>query len=185
MRFMLLHAPRGTGDWQVMSWAPEDLKAHLSFMKRFAEELGQSGELVSAEGLASPAEAKIVRATAHAAPAVADGPFPEAKEFLAGYWIVEVEQPERAYEIAAKASAAPGKAGVPLNMPIEVRQLIAGHYRLDAVRGHLRERMRNHDQAIAHYRDAAERTTSIPERNYLTARAVRLAAARQPAPDRA
>jgi hypothetical protein len=127
MRFMLMmHAPRGTGDWQVMSWAPEDLHSHIGFMKRFTSELRDAGELVAAEGLASPGEAKIVRATGQSAPAVTDGPFPEAKEFLAGYWIVEVDRPERAYEIAAKASAAPGKAGVPLNMPIEVRQVMSG-----------------------------------------------------------
>jgi hypothetical protein len=41
---------------------------------------------------------------------VTDGPFAEAKEFLAGYWIVDVERPQRAYEIAARASAAPGPA---------------------------------------------------------------------------
>jgi hypothetical protein len=123
---LMMHAPRGTGDWQVMSWAPEDLQAHIGFMKRFANELRDAGELVAAEGLASPGEAKIVRAMGQSAPAVTDGPFPEAKEFLAGYWIVEVDRPERAYEIAAKASAAPGKAGVPLNMPIEVRQVMSG-----------------------------------------------------------
>jgi hypothetical protein len=58
-------------------------------------------------------------------PAVTDGPFPEAKEFLAGYWIVEVDRPERAYEIAAKASAAPGPGGRPLIIPLEVRQVMS------------------------------------------------------------
>jgi hypothetical protein len=56
---------------------------------------------------------------------VTDGPFAEAKEFLAGYWIVDVENQERAYEIAARASAAPGPGGAPLNMPIEVRQVMS------------------------------------------------------------
>jgi hypothetical protein len=56
---------------------------------------------------------------------VTDGPFAEAKEFLAGYWIVDVESTEKAYEIAARASAAPGKGGVPLNMPIEVREVMS------------------------------------------------------------
>jgi len=51
--------------------------------------------------------------------------FPESKEFLAGYWIVDVESPERAYEIAARASAAPGPGGTALNMAIEVRQVMA------------------------------------------------------------
>jgi len=127
MKFMLMmHAPRGTGDWQVLSWAPEDLKAHIGFMRRFNEELSQAGQLVGAEGLASPGEAKVVRATGRGAPAVTDGPFPEAKEFLAGYWIVDVDRPEEAYRIAGKASAAPGKGGAPLNMPIEVRQVMSG-----------------------------------------------------------
>jgi len=71
-----------------------------------------------------PVYARIVRATG-GPPAVTDGPFPEAKEFLAGYWIVEVPTAERAYEIAAKASAAPGRGGKPLNMPIEVRQVMS------------------------------------------------------------
>ena len=52
---------------------------------------------------------------------ITDGVFPEAKEFLVGYWIVDVDSPERAYEIAAEASAAPGPGGKPLNMAIEVR----------------------------------------------------------------
>jgi hypothetical protein len=55
---------------------------------------------------------------------VTDGVFPESKEYLAGYWIVDVETPERAYDIAARASAAPGPGGASLNMPIEVRQVM-------------------------------------------------------------
>ena len=77
---------------------------------------------MGAEGLAPPGEARVVRAGKGGAPEVTDGPFPEAKEFLAGYWIVDVETPERAYAIAARASAAPGKGGVPMNMAIEVRR---------------------------------------------------------------
>jgi RNA polymerase sigma factor (sigma-70 family) len=56
---------------------------------------------------------------------------------------------------------------------------IGGHYRLDAVRAHLHERLGDAERAIAHYRAAAERTTSIPERDYLTLKAARLAAARR------
>jgi hypothetical protein len=126
MKFMLMmHAPRGKGDWAVLDWPPADFKAHIDFMVRFNEELTESGELVGGEGLAGPDEARVVRATKGGAPAVTDGPFPEAKEFLAGYWIVDCESPERAYAIAARASAAPGRGGVPLNMPIEVRQVMS------------------------------------------------------------
>jgi hypothetical protein len=55
---------------------------------------------------------------------VTDGPFPESKEVLAGYWAIDVETPRRAYEIAARASAAPGPGGKPLKMPIEVRPVM-------------------------------------------------------------
>ena len=126
MKYMLMmHAPRGTGNYQISSWSPEDLKAHIGFMHRLNEELTESGELVGSEGLAAPGEARVVRAGKNGVPVVTDGPFPEAKEFLAGYWIVEVDRPERAYEIAAKASAAPGPGGKPLIIPIEVRQVVS------------------------------------------------------------
>jgi hypothetical protein len=126
MRYMLMmHAPRGTGEYQVNSWSPDDLKAHIGFMRQLNKDLTGAGELVGAEGLASPGDAKVVRAGKSGVPAVTDGPFPESKEFLAGYWIVEVDKPQRAYEIAAKASAAPGPGGKPLIIPIEVRQVMS------------------------------------------------------------
>ena len=127
MRYMLMmHAPRGDGDWQAADWTAEDFQAHIAFMNRFQKELTDAGELVGAEGLAPPADAKVVRAGKNGQPAVTDGVFPESKEFLAGYWIVEVDRTERAYELAAKASAAPGPGGKPLGIPIEVRQVMSG-----------------------------------------------------------
>jgi len=126
MKFMLMmNAPRGDGNWAVANWPPEDLKAHIQFMKRLAQDLQASGELVAAEGLASPGQARIVRAGKAGAPEVTDGPFAESKEFLAGYWIVDVETPAQAYAIAARASAAPGQRGAPLNLAIEVRQVMS------------------------------------------------------------
>jgi hypothetical protein len=126
MRFMLMmNAPRGSGDYQITSWSQEDLKAHMEFMHVLNKELRDAGELVGAEGLAAPSDAKIVRAGKNGVPAVTDGPFPESKEFLAGYWIVEVDEPKRAFEIAAKASSAPGPGGTPLILPIEVRQVMS------------------------------------------------------------
>jgi len=129
MKFMLMmNAPRstGTGDWGVVNWAPQDFRAHIKFMKDFAGRLKEAGELVGAEGLATPGQAKLVRAGKNGAPEVTDGPFAEAKEFLAGYWIVDVDSPERAYAIAGEASAAPGPGGKPINMPIEVREVMSG-----------------------------------------------------------
>lgn len=126
MRYMLMmNAPRN--GWEAFAgWPREDLAAHTAFMRRFSRELGESGELVAAEGLAMPAEARFVRAGKGGEPEVTDGPFAESKEFLAGYWIVDVDSPERAYAIAARASAAPGLAGAPMGFVIEVRQVMSG-----------------------------------------------------------
>ena len=125
MRYMMMmHAPGG-GDYKINDWSPEDFTAHIAFMHQFNKQLTDAGELVGAEGLAMPREAKLVRAAADGTP-VTDGVFPESKEFLAGFWIVEVDRPERAYELAAQVSAAPGPRGAPLGMPIEVRQVMAG-----------------------------------------------------------
>ncbi len=124
MKFMLLMtAPKGTGDWAITHWKTEDFKAHIQFMRRFGQELGEGGELVSQAGLAAPAQARVVRAGFGGTPEVTDGPFAESKEFLAGFWIIDVENAARAYALAAKASAAPGPGGVPLNFPIEVREV--------------------------------------------------------------
>ena len=58
-------------------------------------------------------------------PEVTDGPFAETKEFLAGYWIVDVDSAQRAYAIAAAASAAPGPGGATMRIPIEVREVMS------------------------------------------------------------
>jgi hypothetical protein len=127
MKFMMMmNAPRGTGDWNVTQWSQDDFRAHIAFMKRFARELQEQGAWVSGEGLAPPGQARIVRAGSEGKPDVTDGPFAETKEFLAGYWIVDVESAEQAYALAARASAAPGPGGKPLNMPIEVREVMSG-----------------------------------------------------------
>jgi hypothetical protein len=109
----------------IMTWPQQDIQAHIGFMMSFNQQLKEAGELVSADGLAWPDQARIVRAGKNGEP-VTDGVFPESKEFLIGFWIIQVESADRAYQIAARASAAPGPGGAPLNMPIEVRQIMAG-----------------------------------------------------------
>jgi hypothetical protein len=118
-----MHSARKSAE---TGWTPDDLKAHMMFMHQLDQELTESGERVAGEGLAPPSEARIVRAGKNGVPAVTDGPFPESKEFLAGYWIVDVDSPERAYQIAAKASAAPGPGGKPMSIPFEVRRVMTG-----------------------------------------------------------
>jgi hypothetical protein len=108
----------------VPEWPRKDLQAHVAFMHSLNKDLREAGELVSAEGLSFPDQAKLVKAGENGVP-ITDGVFPESKEFLAGYWIVDVDSPERAYEIAARVSAAPGPNGQPLNMPVEVRPVMS------------------------------------------------------------
>jgi len=121
---LLMNVPSG-GPYQIAGWAAADITAHLAFMRDFVRKLAADGELAAAEGLSGPDQAKRVRAGAGGVPIV-DGVFAESKEFLAGYWIVDVDTPERAYAIAAVASAAPGPGGQPLNLAIEVRQVMSG-----------------------------------------------------------
>ena len=105
-------------------WSQKELEANVAFMRAFSRELKDSGVFVSTEGLGWPDQARMVRAAADGTP-VTDGVFAESKEFLAGYWIVDVENAEQAYKIAARASMAPGPGGTPGNMPIEVRQVMS------------------------------------------------------------
>lgn len=125
MKFMLMmHTPRGSGDYAINNWKPEEFRAHIQFMKDLNRGLREAGELVAAEGLAPPGQARIVRSRGEG-PEVTDGPFAESKEFLVGYWIVDVDSAERAYAIAGKASTAPGPGGKPLGIPIEIRQVMS------------------------------------------------------------
>jgi hypothetical protein len=128
VKYMLMmhapaNAPKGAG---VESWKPEEVQKMMQFMKDLNADLSKAGELASAEGLDYPPRPRIVRADAKAKPLVTDGPFAETKEFLVGYWIVEVPNEARALDIAARVSSCPGPGGAPLNMPVEVRQVMPG-----------------------------------------------------------
>src|SRR5882672_6087031 len=124
MKYMLMMTgTKADFDW-YSKWPKQDLQAYAAFMRAFSKELKDSGTFVASEGLAFPDQAKIVRAGRDGIP-ITDGVFPEAKEFLAGYFIVDVASPEQAYRIAARISAAPG-AKDRGNQPIEVRQVMSG-----------------------------------------------------------
>lgn len=119
---LMMNSPRAGFD-TYRAWSEKDVQTHFAALRAITQDLTESGEFVGSEGLAWPEQAKVVRANTNGAP-ITDGVFPESKEFLAGYWIVDVETPERAYEIAARISGAPGPEGVPTDMPIEVRQIM-------------------------------------------------------------
>jgi hypothetical protein len=124
MKYILLMTGAKAGVDAYRAWSEKDIGAHFAYLKGLNKELSESGEFVANEGLAPPEQAKAVRAGKDGTP-ITDGVFPEAKEFLLGYWMVDVDSPERAYEIASRLSAGPGPGGVPLSMPIEVRQIMS------------------------------------------------------------
>jgi hypothetical protein len=126
MRFMLLqNYGKVESDCPPMTeWTPGDVKAHIEFQIALNQELTARGELVDAQGLSGPELAKFVVSDGITAPVITDGPFPEFKELLAGYRMVDVDSIDRAIEIAAQASAAPGPNGIPIRQPIEVRQVM-------------------------------------------------------------
>jgi hypothetical protein len=121
MKYILLMSGSSAGVEGYHAWSKQDIEAHMAVLQRINKDLTASGEFVATQGLADPREANLVRGEKNGLP-VTDGVFPESKEFLLGYWIVEVANAQRAYAIAGQISAAPGPGGKPTNMPIEVRQ---------------------------------------------------------------
>jgi len=124
MKYILLMSGTKAGVEGYHAWSQKDIQTHMAVLRGITKQLTESGEFVATQGLAEPAEAMVVRGEKNGMP-VTDGIFPESKEFLLGYWIVDVATPERAYAIAGRISAAPGPGGVPTNMPMEVRRFAA------------------------------------------------------------
>lgn len=124
MKYILLMSGTKAGVDTYQAWSPTDIEAHMIRLRIIAKDLTNSGEFIATQPLVHPREAIVVRGEKNGLP-ITDGIFPESKEFLLGYWIVDVTTAERAYAIAAQLSAAPGPGGIPTNMPIEVRQFAA------------------------------------------------------------
>jgi len=122
MRFMLLM--QGTERWwgEFLALPAADVRSHLASMKGLEAELASSGELVSQAGLAPPAGAVIVR-SGKGAPLVTRPPLAGPREFLGAYFILDCDA-ERAIAVAARVSASPGRGGAPLELPVEVRQVM-------------------------------------------------------------
>jgi hypothetical protein len=124
MKYILLMTGTKEGVDAYRAWSEKDMQTHFAHLTSLRNDLSKSGEFVATEGLGAPQQAKVVRAGKDLAP-ITDGVFPEAKEFVLGYWIVDVDTAERAYEIAARISGGPGPGGIRLSMPIEVRQIMS------------------------------------------------------------
>ncbi|MFD1234719.1 YciI family protein [Pseudonocardia benzenivorans] len=103
-------------------WAPEEVDAHVRFMREFADRLVETGEFVDAQALSQ--EGAFVRSDGAGRPPVTDGPFAETKDLVAGWMVIDVESWERAVELAGELSAAPGPRGEPIHEWLEVRPFL-------------------------------------------------------------
>ena len=118
MKYILLMTGTKEGVDAYRAWSEKDIQTHFAHLTSLRNDLSKSGEFVATEGLGAPQQAKVVRAGKDLAP-ITDGVFPEAKEFVLGYWIVDVDTAERAYEIAARISGGPGPGGIRLTCPLK------------------------------------------------------------------
>ena len=124
MKYLLMMSgTKESADWYA-SWSQEQLRENDAYIGALVKELQDAGVLLAYECLAFPDQARLVRADDHGDP-ITDGVFPESKEFLAGYWLVDVESADAVYRLAARISAAPGDR-IHGNQPIEVRQVLDG-----------------------------------------------------------
>jgi hypothetical protein len=126
MKYMLL-IQGNKEEWDAFEkWSEQDMKAMNRYMDRINQDLMATGEWVEGNGLTGPANMKTVIAQPSADPLITDGPYPESKEVLAGYWIVDVASVERAVELAHRISQAPGANGEPSCQKVEVHPVGEG-----------------------------------------------------------
>jgi hypothetical protein len=111
-------------------WTPADFAAMGEFMESFNKDLAESGELVDTRGLTAPAHARRIQLQ-DGVPVVTDGPYSEAEEVLAGYWIVECDSFDRATQIAARLADTPGPDHVRSRAYADVRPLAESRHELD------------------------------------------------------
>src|SRR4051794_8363821 len=118
-------APAPVNDVPMDHWTPAEVDAHVRYMDDFAARLEDTGELVDSQAL-SP-DGVWVRSDGAGRPAVTDGPFAETKDLVAGWMVIDVDSYERALELAAELSAAPGAGGRPIHEWLEVRPFMGVH----------------------------------------------------------
>jgi hypothetical protein len=115
-------APAAVNNIPMDQWTPDEVSAHIQYMRDFAARLEGTGEYVDGQAL-SP-EGTFVRFDGEGRPPVTDGPFAETKDLIAGWMAIDVESYDRAIELAGELSAAPGKNGEPIYEWLEVRPFL-------------------------------------------------------------
>ncbi|QXC62229.1 hypothetical protein KSP35_05320 [Aquihabitans sp. G128] len=112
-------APAPVNDVAMDQWTPDEVQAHFQYMEDFADRLRDQGEYVDSQALSS--EGAWVRSDGEGRPPVTDGPFAETKDLIAGWMAIDVDSYDRALELAAELSAAPGAGGEPIHEWLELR----------------------------------------------------------------
>lgn len=116
-------APEHVNNVPMAEWTPDEVEAHISYMREFALRLEQTGEFVSEQALAP--DGVWIRSDGKGRPPVVDGPFAETKDLIAGWMMIDVDSYDRALELAAELSAAPGAGGEPIHEWLELRPCLA------------------------------------------------------------
>ncbi|MEU1428471.1 YciI family protein [Nocardia sp. NPDC005746] len=116
-------APAAVNDVPMDRWTPEEVTAHVQYMRDFADRLERSGEFVDGQALAQTGT--WVRYDGEGQPPVTDGPFAETKDLIAGWMVIDVDSYERAIELAGELSAAPGAGGKPIHEWLELRPFLS------------------------------------------------------------
>jgi hypothetical protein len=116
-------APASDNDVPMDQWTPEEVSAHVQYMRDFAARLEETGEFVDHQALLP--QGTFVRYDGEGRPPVTDGPFAETKDLIAGWMLIDVDSYERAIELAGDLSAAPGAGGQPIHEWLEVRPVLA------------------------------------------------------------
>ena len=127
MKYLLLKhyrgGPKNVVDIPPMDrWKPEEVDAHIQYMRDFASRLEETGEFVDGQALAP--DGAWVRYDGEGRPPVTDGPFAETKDLIAGWMVIDVDSWDRAVELAGELSAAPGPGGAPIHEWLEVRPFL-------------------------------------------------------------
>lgn len=115
-------APAPANDVPMDQWTPDEITAHVQYMEDFAARLEATGEYVDSQALAP--QGTFVRSDGAGRPPVTDGPFAETKDLIAGWMMIDVDTYERALELAAELSAAPGAGGTPIQEWLELRPVL-------------------------------------------------------------
>ncbi|SNT60476.1 YciI family protein [Actinacidiphila glaucinigra] len=115
-------APAAVNDVPMDQWTPQEITDHIQYMHDFAARLEKTGEFVDGQALAP--EGTWVRYDGEDRPPVTDGPFAETKDLIAGWMVIDVDTRQRALELAAELSAAPGAGGRPIHEWLELRPFL-------------------------------------------------------------